>query len=237
MTNPNRDKDPEITVWTEGYVADPQEAAAMATRPAQLARSRFSGPVAASPDEARAALIRGQFGTGKSSATLAVLTELAHGKHVTVIDPQAGDNNDAWRQRWPTQQADPTAVAAAMAGYRTDQLSLRETKALERGIEPATYRRLNPAVTGKLADQVAVRVAYLAAHIAPEMDDEQIYTSLLRDPRSAGFRLALYEARLNADSEPIRRLAMLTEWVLNSIELGREQSAMEKLVRAEAILG
>lgn len=167
-------------------------------------------------------------GARKHLATLdTTLRALRAGATVTVICPELGDSTAAWR---------------AMGGFR--DLTAVELAAADRGINPATHRRLHPAVTGSLADDLAARIGYLTARLAAELitvvPDEDTYDALadtlVGDPRAAGFRLAVHEARLALGTEVMRRLAMLVEWTLHSIELGREDSARQKLARAEALL-
>lgn len=149
----------------------------------------------------------------------------------------AGDaEEDAPAGPVAAQKTDPAVVAAAMAGYRITDLSIDETKALKRGIDPSTYRRLYPAVTGELADQLAGRIIYLASFLTARTANDDVYTRLLPDPRTPGWRLALHEARIAAPSEPLRRLGALIEWAMNAIVLGREQTARAKLDQADAIV-
>lgn len=187
-------------------------------------------------DEASQPVV-GQYGTGKTDSAGVFLMEkmLRGARWDTVLDVEASRSTGRPAYRIVTQQPDP-ALVAAMAGHSLNGLTEGETEALGRGISLATYRRLHPVVAGDLADQLAARVGYLATQLAARTDDDRIHTGLLHDPRSPGFRLAVHEARLVADKETTRRLALLLEWTLTSIALGRQQSAVEKLDRAEAII-
>lgn len=168
-------------------------------------------------------LTRGERGSGKSNLALMILAELAHGRPVTIGDPKTGTDREVW---------------LAMTGHR--DVSQSEQAAIERGIDPETYRRLYPAVTGDLADQLYARVIYLASHLAAHLvcntDDDDVSDRLCTDPRTPGFRLALFEARRLATTEQMRKVAMFAEWAMNSIEAGDEEIARGKLDRADRIL-
>jgi hypothetical protein len=238
MTDPAPNDTPQIII--DDFIDDPAEVAAMADRLARAVQVRHAHqPLPVVPDEATE--IFGQFSSGKSRPLSMLLTELAlTGRTMVVLDAKNGDTNAVWptsaNVEQATQRADPALVAAAMAGYRAEDLTMGETAAVERGIALATYRRLYPAVTGPLADSLAVRITYLAAHLAVETADERVYDVLLQDPRTPGFRLAVHEAQVAATKETVRRLAMRIEWALNAIALGREATAVAKLDEADAIL-
>lgn len=232
MTDSTHDETPQIII--DDSIDDPAAAAAMADRLARAVQARHAHqPLLAVPEEITEHF--SQFSSGKSRALSMLLTELAlTGRTAVVLDAKRGDTYAAWLTT--TQRAEPALVAVAMAGYRTEDLTMGETAAVERGIALATYRRLHPAVTGPLADSLAVRIAYLAAHLAVETTDERVYNVLRCDPRTPGFRLAVHEAQVAATKETVRRLAMRIEWALNAIALGREATAVAKLDEADAIL-
>lgn len=228
-TGPDPADMPAIYVTVEDGAADTAEVAETSARLSRMFRrglEHLPAPVAAGkvltfvPEE-----IGGVVGSGKSPAFLDILTALSHGKTAVVMDPKRADG--AWK---------------AMAGYRDGDVTPDEDEAARRGVSPSVYRRLNPAVTGELADQLVVGVAYLAARIAAHLIDSigpaalPMAGQLTRDPRSAGFRIGLFQARLAATAEPVRKAALLVEWALTAISQGREQSAIRKLDRADELM-
>jgi len=187
----------------------------------------------------------GRYGEGKNKVSATLLWDLVHAGYTpVVVDAKGGADRAAWlTPETPTgPRADPTEVALAMTGARGEELTAGETEAVARGVSLSAHRRLYPAVAGELADRLAVRIAYLAGHLAAHLaaiDEERAQAVsgwLTRDPRSAGFRLALFEARALAKTEPMRRLAINVEWAMNAVALGREQTARAKLAAADAIL-
>lgn len=252
MTDPTADQPPAIYATpaaVEAALADLQD---VIERRWAAAGSHGERPqVVFAVDEA-AELVAGQFGQGKTLTARAMLWELARAGYTPVeIDAKHPDFRE-WVATLPDADADgpvrpaivaqranaADVVALAMADHR--DVSQGEREAVERGIDPTTYRRLYPAVIGDLADQLLDRIqwiaTFLAAHLVCHTDDDRVCRQLTGDPRAAGFRVALFEARRLAATEQMRKLAMFTEWAMTSIAVGDEAFALAKLARADRLL-
>lgn len=135
---------------------------------------------------------------------------------------------------------DPAAVAGAMAGYDPGELTPAEQAAANRGISPVAFRRLYPAVTGDLMDELLPRIEVLRAELGMRLVDagrEDLARTITGDPREAGYRVALTDARRLVDAgEPVRKAAFHLELALTAIENGHGGIAGGCLVKASAAL-
>jgi hypothetical protein len=169
----------------------------------------------------------GRRGPGK---TLRVSTDMAQalsaGYTVMVFDPK----NDG----------DIAAIRAAMAGYDQGELTPAERAAADRGISPVAYRRLYPAVTGDLADELLPRITVLRDDLVRRLVDtghELAAVTVAGDPREAGYRVALTTVRRDTQhGEAIRKAMFHLELALTAIENGHGGVAGGCLAKASAAL-
>lgn len=134
-------------------------------------------------------------------------------------------------------EAESLALATAMAG--DGELTPAEKAAAARGITPATFRRLHPAVTGDLVDELLPRIQVVRDDLVRRLTDaghEDVATTIAGDVREAGYRVALTEVRRGAYGETVRRAAFHLELALVAVVNGHRSTAERSLAKAAAVL-
>lgn len=131
--------------------------------------------------------------------------------------------------------------AGAMTGQDPAELTGPELAAARRGINPATFRRLYPAVD-RIADgedllQRAHVVRDALVRDLTELGREPAVRTILGDVREAGYRVALFELRTNGElPERIRRGAFYLELALSAAMKGQRPTANRSISKAQVAL-
>jgi hypothetical protein len=131
------------------------------------------------------------------------------------------------------------AVAGAMAGYKTAELSPSELNAIGDGISPAEHRRLYPAVTGDLIDGLLPRIEAIRDQVVQRLTElgcPAEASALRGDPREPGYRVTVTRIRRGHLSEAIRMSLFHLEVTLNVIVGSDGVAAIRSLDKAAAVL-
>jgi len=161
--------------------------------------------------------VTGQAGRGKTQYfTPEQIMEMARTTHAAILDRAS-------------------RVAAGMGGYNASTLTAEMRQAEKRGIAPSLFRRLLPAVTGDLVDELFPRIVVIRdemVRLLIEAGRQDTARTVAGDPRETGYRVALVDIRQAELTELIRKTAFLLEICLSACRAGSRDTAERTLARA-----
>jgi hypothetical protein len=137
-----------------------------------------------------------------------------------------------------THERNMPDLAGAMSGYHPDELTAAERACAARGITPAMFRRLYPAVVvddGHKLLRRALVVRDTLVRDLTELGHEPAARTLAGDPREAGYRISLFDVRRDTTlPERIRTATFHLEAALSGLDL--PDRAERNLARAAGAL-
>lgn len=198
-----------VRVWVENHAAHDPDAVRAVNALDQWVEQRHA---------AGKFLVEGQTGKGKTRVlTAAEILRRTNQARVAVLDRSS-------------------RVAAGMGGYDYNRLTEETRQAQQRGIAPSLFRRLLPAVTGDLVDELLPRITVIRDELARmliEAGRQDAAHKVDGDPRETGYRVALVEVRQTAGMpEQVRKTAFRLEIALSACRAGKRDTAQRCLARA-----
>lgn len=231
------DQTPTRTVGYPGVFAEMMDAVKDLIR----GRTGSGKNVVPAPDQVAALMVA----RSKSSAALHyVLVGLASGVEVTVFDPKLSHYG------WMPQPIDTDAVRKtasetpslrdprlSMMGVRQEELTSGQRVAAYLGMSPALFDRLHAPATGELVDQALPELERIRDAITDRLYGCDPWILGRRDPREAGFRVCVHQARRRAQRESARRALFHLELGLTQLAEGRPAPARRSLAKAAEAIG